>query len=106
MCYLTIQVTITLCLVLLHNLNKCKKDKIRISKRTLTDSSIQQLNNTLVQENWSYLEYLDVNEGFNKFHDTLTIALDKTCPRKEYLVRHDKINMRPMDYQGVVKQSM
>ena len=79
------------CLVLLHNLNKCKKDKIRISKRTLTDSSIQQLNNTLVQENWSYLEHLDVNEGFNKFHDTLTTALDKTCPRKEYLVRHDKI---------------
>ena len=63
-------------LVLLHNLNKCKKDKVRISKRTLTDSSIQQLNNTLVQENWSYLEYLDVNEGFNKFHETLTIALD------------------------------
>ena len=89
------------CLVLLHNLNKCKKDKVRISKRTLTDSSIQQLNNTLVQENWSYLEYLDVNEGFSKFHDTLTIALDKTCPRKKYLVRHDKIIRDPWITKGL-----
>ena len=89
------------CLVLLHDANKCRKNKIRISKRTLTDSSIQQLNNNLAQIDWNYLEHLDVNEGFTEFHETLIAELDKTCPRKEYLVRQDKIVRDPWITKGL-----
>ena len=89
------------CLVLLHDMNKCKKDKIRISKRTFTESSIQQLNDTLTQTDWTYLEHLDANEGFTKFHEALTVALDNVCPKKEYLIRQDKIVRDPWITKGL-----
>ena len=89
------------CLVLLHNVNKCKKDKIRISKRSFTQSSIENLNRILCETDWNYLKGLQVNDAFNKFHETLTSALDKTCPRKEYFVRHDKIVRDPWITKGM-----
>ena len=89
------------CLVVLHDVNKCKKDKIRISKRTINDSTVQQLNDILAQTDWCYLEHLDVNVGFTKFHETLTAALDTACPRKEYLIRHDKIVRDPWITKGL-----
>ena len=89
------------CLVILHNIYKCKKDKIRITKRTLNDSTINQLNDTLSNTDWNYLEKLDANEGFNKFHETLTLALDRTYPKREYLIRHDKIVRDPWVMKGL-----
>ena len=83
------------CLVILHDLNKCKRDKIRIIKRTFNDSNIDHLNDTLSKTDWSHLESLDVNDGFNKFHEILSSALDKTCPKREYLIRQDKLIRDP-----------
>ena len=89
------------CLVILHDVNKCKRDKIRITKRTLNDLTIDQLNDTLSNVDWSYLEKLDANEGFNKFHETLTSALDRTCPKREFLIRHDKVIRDPWITKGL-----
>ena len=89
------------CLVLLHDVNKCKKDKVIINKRTINESTIQQLNDILNQTDWTYLEKLDANAGFTKFHEAVTCAFDTACPKKEYLIRQDKIVRDPWITKGL-----
>ena len=89
------------CLINLHDVNKCRKDKIKISKRDHSDPKIEQLNHKLMTIDWGHLETLNANESFNNFHQTLTNTIDEICPKREYHVRHDKLIRDPWITKGI-----
>ena len=89
------------CLVNIQHVNKCNKDKVRITKRKITDESIGLINERLSTMDWHKLDYLTVNDAFNDFHSTVTKTIDEICPKKDYLVRHDRIIRDPWLTKGL-----
>ena len=89
------------CLVILHNVNLSKKDKVSITKRNITDDSIDTIKRKLDSVDWMYLEDLDVNEAFESFHEKLTNTIDEVCPQKEFRIRQDKLIRDPWITKGL-----
>ena len=71
-------------LLILHNIQKCKKDKIKISKRRIDTPAVNQIKVNLDSVDWTCLDNMTVDEAFDCFHLTLLGAIETHCPKKEY----------------------
>ena len=89
------------CLVILYNMNQCKRDKVTICKRKFTDDCFMKINAKLNSVDWSSLDQLNTSEAFEKFHTELTRIIDEICPMKEYKIRRDKIIRDPWVTKGL-----
>ena len=89
-------------LVVLHNVENCKKDKVKIIKRKIDSGTIALLNADLASVDWTCLNDMNVNEAFEYFHLTLVGTMDVHCPKKEYSISQDKIIRDPWITQGLI----
>ena len=91
-----------LSLVVLHNINKCKKDKVKICKRKIDSKANDLIKTELDSVNWTYINTMSVNEAFDSFHSTLLETIQTFCPKKEYCISHDKIIRDPWITKGLM----
>ena len=89
------------CLMVVHNVNLSRKDKVTVSKRSITDESIVKIRHRLDSVDWSYLNNQGVNEAFESFHTKLTDTIDEVCPQKELKLRQDKLIRDPWISKGI-----
>ena len=89
------------CLMIIHNVNLSKKDRVTVTKRSITDDSIITIRNKLDNVDWMYLNELDVNDAFESFHKKLTNTIDEVCPQKEFRIRQDKLVRDPWITKGL-----
>ena len=89
------------CLMVIHNVNLSKKDKVTITKRSITDDAIFTIKGKLDNVDWMYLKELEVNEAFESFHKKLTHTIDEVCPQKEFRIRQDKLIRDPWITKGL-----
>ena len=54
-------------LVILNNVEKCKKDKVKITKRRIDSASIESIKTELDSVDWNCIDNMDVNEAFKYF---------------------------------------
>lgn len=78
-------------LVILHNIEQCKKGKVKIHKRKIDSDEIDSIKTDLDRMDWTCLNSMGVNEAFEFFHTTLLGTIDVHCPKREYSINHDKI---------------
>ena len=78
-------------LVVLHNVEHCKKDKVKITKRKIDSISIELIKKELDSVEWTCAYSMNVNEAFEHFHSTLVGTIDTHCPKREYSVSYGKI---------------
>ena len=88
--------------MVLHNVEKCKKDKVKIIKRKIDSGAIALLNADLASVDWTCLNDMNVNEAFEYFHSTLVGTMDVHCPKKEYSISQDKIIWDPWITKGLI----
>ena len=88
-------------LLTLHNVNVCRKDKVKISKRTINSEAISAIKHELETTDWTYLESLDANESFSEFHGKLMNIFEEICPLKEYHIRSDRLVRDPWITKGL-----
>ena len=88
-------------LVVLLNIQKCKKDKVRITSRKTDSETVDQIKAQLDTVDWMCMNTMNVNESFEFFHSTLTNIIDTQCPKREFSVRYDRITRDPWITKGL-----
>ena len=88
-------------LVILNNVEKCKRDKVKITKRRIDSASIELIKTELDSVDWTCIDDMDVNEAFKYFHTILLNSLDEHCPKREYSISYDKIIRDPWITKGL-----
>ena len=89
-------------LVILNNIEKCKKDKVKITKRRVDSASIELIKTEVDSVDWSCIDSMNVNEAFEYFHSTLLKSIDAHCPKREYSISYDKIIRDPWITKGLI----
>ena len=89
-------------LVVLHNVEHCKKDKVKITKRKIDSISIELIKKELDSVEWTCVYSMNVNEAFEHFHSTLVGTIDTHCPKREYSVSYGKIVRDPWITKGLI----
>ena len=89
-------------LVILNNIEKCKKDKAKITKRRVDSASIELIKTEVDSVDWSCIDSMNVNEAFEYFHSTLLKSIDAHCPKREYSISYDKIIRDPWITKGLI----
>ena len=88
-------------LVILNNIEKCKRDKVKITKRRLDIASIESIKTELDSVDWTCIDNMNVNETFKYFHTILLNSMDEHCPKREYSISYDKIIRDPWIMKGL-----
>ena len=88
-------------LVILNNVEKCKRDKVKITKRRIDSASIELIKTELDSVDWTCIDNMDVNEAFKYFHTILLNSMDEHCPKREYSISYDKIIRDPWITKGL-----
>ena len=88
-------------LVILNNVEKCKKDKVKITKRRIDSASIELIKTELDSIDWNCINNMDVNESFKYFHTILVNSMDEHCLKREYSISYDKIIRDPWITRGL-----
>ena len=88
-------------LVVLNNIEQCKKDKVKIAKRKIDSKSVGLIRDDLDNIDWNCLDIMNVNEAFDCFHSTLTSIIDKHCPKREFSISYGKITRDPWITKGL-----
>ena len=88
-------------LVILNNVEKCKRDKVKITKRRIDSASIELIKTELDSVDWTCIDDMDVNEAFKYFHTILLNSMDEHCPKREYSISYDKIIRDPWITKGL-----
>ena len=88
-------------LVVLNNIEQCKKDKVKIAKRKIDSKSLGLIRDDLDNIDWNCLDIMNVNEAFDCFHSTLTSIIDKHCPKREFSISYGKITRDPWITKGL-----
>ena len=88
-------------LVILNNIEKCKRDKVKITKRRIDSASIELIRTELDSVDWTCIDDMDVNEAFKYFHTILLNSMDEHCPKREYSISYDKIIRDPWITKGL-----
>lgn len=71
-------------------------------KRTKTEETVNALNNSLLQQDWSAVyNEADVDSAYNTFLDMFLSSYDKHCPVNEYSMR-TKCNKSPWLTKGII----
>ena len=91
-----------LSLLILHNVEKGKKDGVNITKRRVDSASIELIKTDLDSVDWACLDRMDVNEAFEYFHPILLKSIDAHCPKREYSISQDKIIRDPWITKGLI----
>ena len=73
-------------LVILNNVEKCKRDKVKITKRRIDSASIELIKTEVDSVDWTCIDNMDVNEAFKYFHTILLNSMDEHCPKREYSI--------------------
>ena len=89
-------------LVILNNVEKCKKDKVKIAKRRVDSASIELIKTEIDNVDWSCIDSMNVNEAFEYFHSILLKSIDVHCPKREYSISHDKVIRDPWITKGLI----
>ena len=87
--------------VILNNVEKCKRDKVKITKRRIDSASIELIKTELDSVDWTCIDNMDVNKAFKYFHTILLNSMDKHCPKREYSISYDKIIRDPWITKGL-----
>ena len=69
-------------IVNLHDQKHDKSIPLEFNCRKLTDDKIKDINNLLIQTNWTTLDKIDINRAFNGFHEKINSTLDEIAPLK------------------------
>ena len=88
-------------LVILNNVEKCKRDKVKITKRRIDSASIELIKTEIDGVDWTCIDNMDVNEAFKYFHTILLNSMDEHCPKREYSISYDKIIRDPWITKGL-----
>ena len=88
-------------LVILNNIEKCKRDKVKITKRRIDSASIELIKTELDSVDWTCIDDMDVKEAFKYFHTILLNSMDEHCPKREYSISYDKIIRDPWITKGL-----
>ena len=89
-------------LVVINNIEQCKKDKVKIVKRKMDSNSIETIKQDIHNIDWDCIDSMNVNDAFDFFHSTLTNTIDKHCPKQEYSVSYGKIIRDPWVTKGLI----
>ena len=89
-------------IVILHNVEKCKKDRVKITKRRIDSESIELIKTDVNSVDWACIDSMDVNEAFEYFHPILLKSIEAHCPKKEYSISYDKIIRDPWITKGLM----
>ena len=89
-------------LVILNNVEKCKRDKVKITKRKIDSSSIESIQTELDSVDWTCIDNMDVNEAFKYFHTILLNSMEEHCPKREFSISYDKIIRDPWITKGLI----
>ena len=90
-------------IVILHNIEKCKKDRVKITKRRIDSASIELIKTDVDSVDWTCIDSMDVNEAFEYYHHILLKSIDAHCPKREYSISYDKIIRDPWITKGLMK---
>ena len=88
-------------LVILNNVEKCKRDKVKITKRRIDSASIELIKTEVDSVDWTCIDNMNVNEAFKYFHTILLNSMDEHCPKREYSISYDKIIRDPWITKGL-----
>ena len=88
-------------LVVINNIEHCKKDKVKIAKQKIDSKSIGLIKHDLNNIDWNCIDNMNVNESFDCFHSLLTSTIDKHCPKQEFRISYGKITRDPWITKGL-----
>ena len=93
------------CLLIIDCDLNTKKEPLEFEHRKLNDKAIENINNHLSRGDWTILDNMDPDEGYNLLTSTITDALDLFAPVKTVIIPAKYVISEPWMTKGLIKSS-
>ena len=92
------------CLVILHDLQCAQKTDRKLQSRKLSKETYCKIKTELQEIDWTNkIGEMDVEQGFETFHDTLCKVIDKHAPLKTYTIPKKSYRKEPWMTKSILK---